>query len=227
MESPATSQHLVYAPPPPWHRRHRIRLLAALAVVAVAVFLGDGFGGRVWHRARLLCWQRQCLAYAPPKDLVAYEQAGTNRTFHQPACWSTLRAHAPVPPISPPVLFLGERKTTDGKDVLVVVHGLSVPPGVEVIEPATWTAPPRAIRPTQVFIGLGWRHPGTGAPRDFGEFNVSSDARRYFGRPHPTDATRVTIPLRGPDDPRAVEVQIGDGGRFASFRLLGMDDVLD
>lgn len=59
------------AKPNPWRKRGRwaIRFL----LLAGLIFAGWRWGPPAWRQATLLHWQRQCLNYSPPPDMVIYE----------------------------------------------------------------------------------------------------------------------------------------------------------
>src|SRR5688572_18781062 len=62
-----------YAPPPPWHRRRRIRRVVAIAIVSVVVGLAVYHRQFISHQARLLYYQRQCATYMSPADHVVFD----------------------------------------------------------------------------------------------------------------------------------------------------------
>src|SRR5687767_1551538 len=141
---------LVYAPPPRWHRRRRFRV--ALLAVLVLGLAGAGWrwGPAGWKHAQFLHWQRQCLAYSPPPDLVVYETDPTRAAaliqkpgytsvaqlggppiaVYTPRCWSEAMRLGGVPVTNTgfgaggpgATLFLHERTTPSGVRRLVAVH---------------------------------------------------------------------------------------------------------
>ncbi len=81
--------------PPPWRKRI-VRILLALAFIAILAFAWR-FGPFCWHQTKLLYWQRQCMNFTLSPDTVVYEE--------DPIAAAVL-LH--VPNYSPYVLYRGE-----------------------------------------------------------------------------------------------------------------------
>jgi hypothetical protein len=140
-----TGARLEYAPKPPLRRRRAIRLVVIVLVGLAAGIAGWRWGPGAWQNARLLYWQRRCMTYAPPADLVVYEEeraaaeallAGRRRddyawerhgtaftcALYQPPCLTEfLRQAGPGPVFNGAVLYLHERTSRTGVRRLVVV----------------------------------------------------------------------------------------------------------
>jgi hypothetical protein len=58
---------------PLWRRRITRRAIAAMLCIAVG-FVTYRYHTAIWQQAQLLYWQRQCLNYSPPADLVVYDE---------------------------------------------------------------------------------------------------------------------------------------------------------
>src|ERR1051325_9428616 len=69
-----TPPQLDYAPAPSRWRRRWVRrtALAIFLLVVCSVILR--FGRPVWTQVQVLYWQRQCLAYTAPPQIVVYEE---------------------------------------------------------------------------------------------------------------------------------------------------------
>jgi hypothetical protein len=68
---------LSYAPAAPSRRWRRWTRRAIILLVLTAVAAGIRWGPTYLARAQVLYWQRRCLRYSPPDDLVVYEQGGS------------------------------------------------------------------------------------------------------------------------------------------------------
>ena len=63
---------LEYGTAPPLRQRRWFRWVVALCVVAVVGQVTWRYGGTVWRHAQVLWWQRACMAYARPANLLVY-----------------------------------------------------------------------------------------------------------------------------------------------------------
>ena len=77
---------LNYGSAPPGWRKIVRRLSLALAFVTMAVCVWQ-WGPNAWRQARLLYWQRQCMTFSAPADMVVYEEepGAVARLLHVPA----------------------------------------------------------------------------------------------------------------------------------------------
>lgn len=69
-----TVAQLEYAPGAPVRRRKMIRRGVFLLALLVATVLGWRYGPGAFRQARVLYYQRQCLAYSAPADRVVYDE---------------------------------------------------------------------------------------------------------------------------------------------------------
>jgi hypothetical protein len=143
-----TSSPLDYAPAPPLRRRRWVRRAVVFVLLAVVSLGGYRWGRPFVRQARLLYWQRQCLRYHPPADLVVYDEdplraapliqrggeyfAASPRWWfrrtgvspiaaHCPACYGRLSLAIGNPAPADAILYLGERTSHTGVRRLVVV----------------------------------------------------------------------------------------------------------
>ena len=211
---PSPSASLEYSPPPPRHRRWMRR--APLPVLAILV-LGSAvwWGPAAWYRVRLRHYERQCARYVAPPDAVAYSEhpgdadrllaakqgyqtlpGGLPDTFLVPDAWSKFYGL-----LSPPgfrshgTAFLGERRTSGGKRLLVAVDFLDQPThetgrsGVQSVrfqvrafQPGgLFTLPVEIQSEPQTLVLYTW---------DVGP----APLRLRAGQPDPADPTHFTIP---------------------------------
>ena len=209
--TPAAAR-LEYATPLSWHRRRRRRVLVVLLAVALLVLGIDRYGAAGWSRVQLLYWQRQCAIHQAPPEMVVSDSS----TRYIPPSWSRFRglAGAPVRPWSPPaVVFLGERRTGNGKAVLVAATttGQSLAPDVILVDPATLFRAPAFSIPTEVRVGLGWlSDPQT----------LSPPTRWFAGQPHPTDPTRFLMESVEGNQRRRIEARLDEEGTMIYFRVV-------
>jgi hypothetical protein len=76
MAAPATvaCAPLEYAPGAPVRRRKLVRRIVRLLLILSAGLVVWRWGPAAWDRAKLLYWQRQCLTFRFPPDVVLYER---------------------------------------------------------------------------------------------------------------------------------------------------------
>ena len=147
-----TSQQpqLDYAPPLPWRRRPIARWLIIAGAVLVLLPLGFRTGRAAYERMRINALVRTCLAHTPAT--VVFTENDPNAA-QVPAAWTQLAQRFGESLVSRGTLFLHERTTPDGRQVLVGVDLAEIRRGqplvasfvVRVIEPAATLKIPRAI----------------------------------------------------------------------------------
>jgi hypothetical protein len=125
-------------------------------IILLVVLLGCGLASAKWLRAgwdhaRLLYWQRKCLAYSAPADRVI-DQSGKQSVKEWQEFYALL---SPPGRKAAPVVFLGEMRTRGGRKRLVAVEvslvGASTFDGViwfdyHVIEPGGLWHRPRLVK---------------------------------------------------------------------------------
>lgn len=142
---------LAYAPAR--GRRRRLRRLAAVLLLSACAAVGWRWGPPYYRQAQYLAWQRRCMAYTRPADMVVYEDGGPRadalldrpdygwtyfgpsthppppNVGHMPPAWAEHKdGWAPAWPgiALPPretVFFLHARRSPAGRERLVVVRG--------------------------------------------------------------------------------------------------------
>jgi hypothetical protein len=140
----ATGARLEYAPKPPLRRRRAFRLAVIVLVGLAAGIAGWRWGPGAWQNARLLHWQRRCMTYAPPADLVVYEEdpaaaeallsrrggeyvhgrdgPSFSCAMHQPSCLTEFARASGMGPVSNgAVIFMHERTSRTGVRRLVII----------------------------------------------------------------------------------------------------------
>jgi hypothetical protein len=75
--SSSVTTPLGYAPAAPSRRWRRWLRRASLLLIVVTIAAGIRWGPSYLARVQALYWQRRCLRYSPPDDLVVYEQGGS------------------------------------------------------------------------------------------------------------------------------------------------------
>ena len=175
-------------------------VIAALAIIAWQ--WGDD-GARV---ARTAYWSRQCLRYAPPPELVVFEQdasqiarlMGSGAGYRvsnagetdPPHAWLSPGAYQYIPQSgwAPHVAFMHGRQSASGPERLVVIEFLAM-------------REPRGPDHTVFFhprvFAASVLRPGTQVRRNEDTIRIrlapDERLRLYAGRPDPSDASRFTI----------------------------------
>ena len=196
---------LPYAPRGRWRwglpRRYIVGgVVAALAIVAWR------WGGDAARVAETVYWSRQCLRYAPPADLVVFEQdaqgiarlMGSGAGYHvsnageadPPHAWLSPAPYAYIPQSGwePYVAFMHARQSADGPERLVVIEFLAMrePRGSDhtvLFHPRVFAA--SMLRPGKQVR----RHDDTVRIR----LGPDERLRLYAGQPDPADPSRFTI----------------------------------
>src|SRR5687768_2214472 len=163
----AATPQLEYAPPLAWHqvRRWRRRLVVVGLVLTTVGFLY--WAPSLWQHARLLYWQRQCLAYAAPAEQVVFEPdpqrlatlakgddwvlgVSPLAIVHSPRAWRGMSAAGLPWRVAPePVIGLLTRRTSNDTTWLVAIHLTPTPqPALfaRLCTPATLTDGPKHFR---------------------------------------------------------------------------------
>ncbi len=190
-------------------------VFAALAIIAWR------WGDDAARVARTAYWSRQCLRYAPPSDLVVFEQDPpqiarlmASRAGYRvsnageadpPHAWLSPAAYAHIPQSgwAPHVAFMHGRKSASGPKRLVVVEFLAMrePQGPD----HTVFFHPRVFAASVVRPGMQVRR-----NEDTIRVRLAPDERLrlYAGRPDPTDASRFTIECFIGDERGTIEGQL-------------------
>src|SRR5687767_12187996 len=136
--SETSAPRLDYAPPLAWHkvRRWRRRFVVAGLVLSTVGFLY--WAPPLWRHARLLYFQRQCVAYAAAPTRIVFEPdprqvtalatddgwvfAGASSPVHSPAEWRGFsRALQPGWAVGEPVIGLLDRTAPRGQSWLIAI----------------------------------------------------------------------------------------------------------
>ena len=175
-------------------------VVAALAIVAYR------WGGDAARVVEAAYWSRQCMRYAPPADLVVFEQdaqaaarlMGSGAGYHltnageadPPHAWLSPPAYAYIPQSGwePHVAFMHARRSADGPERLVVIEFLAM-------------REPRGSDHTVLFhprvFAASMLRPGKQVRRndDTVRIRLAPDERLrlYAGQPDPADPSRFTI----------------------------------
>lgn len=180
---------LEYALPPPLHRRRGFRRAVIASTLLVLLALGWVQIPRVWHRAKILYWQREWMSFQMPPTRVVLEPDAAKAK----ALWTAGSNYVTRPPggvyyVPPLAGSMGE---------CVFLHGRRRPDGtLRLIKVSEWYDAQRpnlvaaVIRPATFFnssldaFGHGTSYP----PGPAGE-----RPRLYAGQPDPNDPSRFTI----------------------------------
>jgi len=212
----ATAPQLEYAPPIAWHKvpRWRKRFVVAGLVLAAVGFLY--WAPPLWRHARLLYWQRECIAYAAPPTLVVFDPDAHSAAILGPEVgWApadvSSPAHSPKPwrefsraglhgwAWGEPVIGLIDRKSPNGQSWLI---GISLSPSAQpalrarMCTRATLTSRPKHFRGQTLVDAL----PEGNLPR------------LYAAQPDPADASRFTIRYEFPDRAGVIDGRLHDNG---------------
>jgi len=181
------------------------RYVFAAAGVALAI-VAWRWGGDAARAAQVLYWSRQCMSYAPPADLVVFEQNATEAArlmgsgagyqltnageADPPHAWLSPAPYAFVPQSgwAPHVAFMHGRRGVDGPERLVVIELLAMR------EPHTDNH--TVLFHPRVFATSVVRPP-TQVRRNDDTVRISlapdERLRLYAGQPDPRDPSRFTI----------------------------------
>jgi hypothetical protein len=147
---------LIYAPPPrPWHRRERARRVLALVAIAILSLASYRWGPPVWNQARMLYWQRECLAFTPPPGQMVWDDGlpsgGSMKTPHgaaPPVCWARLQRCIGGTGAPGALALLHELRSKNGVRRLVAIGDTGMGglmPLCVVIEPGSLRTSPKVV----------------------------------------------------------------------------------
>lgn len=203
--TPPTPRPIDYAPPPPVYWRKVFRRAVLLLILVAAGVAGVKLWPSVWERARLLYWQRQCMAHTAPPDQIVCIETPVYRwnpppfvaAAPDPECLvkyaATARVSVPVGK-GGPVVFLHDRRTLGGVRRLVVIR--RIPPGgrMSVDAPTSFeesvVTPAGFITPPSVAI-IFWEQEMV--PVYYNLDGTAPIIRLYAGQADPADESHFTI----------------------------------
>ena len=109
---------LEYAKAPRWHRRRGVRRVILLAALVVCAVASVRWFEAAWGHAKLMYWQRKCLAYAAPSGTTVDQSAGRGVK-----AWQEFYALlSPPGRKAAPLVFLGEMRRKDGGRRFVAIE---------------------------------------------------------------------------------------------------------
>jgi hypothetical protein len=225
-----------------WRRREAIRRIALITAGVARVACTARYADAIGRRARLLYWQHQCLTYAPPADLVVYEEgpgaaariaSGQYVALKAPRSDRPAAGYAPqrvsrfvaeavptYPARSDIPVYCQERRTPDGRRWLVIVFytpddyydGERLDVDTRVVAPVWPLGPDKGLGAVRDYLPTCT----TPAPTPYPRTMVI-----YAGQPDPNDPTRFTVRYVRNGVPAVLYGRvepIGEGGRFGNVR---------
>jgi hypothetical protein len=220
-ERPTITAAIPYAPAPPRHRRLARRWLLP-AVAAGLLASASWWGPPAWFRVQLAYFERQCAGHTAPPETIVYTESAADAkqlvaspsgyepgptpgsVFRVPGAWSAFyRLLSPPGLQSRGTAFLHERRTPDGRPVLIAVDYLgdafkdsghlgaySAVFHVRAFEPGRAFTLPVEFQTGRASLPLYTYERGPGP------------LRLRAGQPDPADPTHFTIAWEVADDPK-------------------------
>lgn len=214
MPADAPVAPLEYAPGAPVRRRRRVRRIVQLLALLLVGLASWRWGPPAWNQATLLYWQRQCMNFQFPRDVVLYEkdpakaalllrqqnpefiplpfhghkQPMVTHAVYQPRCLRefTARTSASSSLGYRSIAFLHERRTPAGRRRLVVVYTSPWGDYGPLWEWELYEPAGVTTRPKLLNSGAD--------PTGLQLGGLYIPRRLGPGQPDPTDPTRFTVP---------------------------------
>jgi hypothetical protein len=216
---PDSNAQLDYAPAPPVLRRRWVRRLILGMVLLSALGAAVQWGPGAYRQASVLYWQRQCMRYTAPGEMVVYESdpnagavlqsadrhyqlaaagswgrsATRTATGYLPECWNRFSRVAPgfLPPTAP-VVFLHELRTPSGQRRLVSVVATFEPSELPLFI-SGYDVSATVIAPATWRMLPRNRTGGVALSVLSGPQPKPPHVRVYAGQPDPADPSHFTI----------------------------------